>query len=986
VSDTAWPSGHERDLGRLHGLGEADAERRLAADGPNELPSSERRTLLAIGLDVVREPMIALLFACGAVYVVLGDVREASALVASVVFVVGITLYQNQRTERALDALRDLSSPRALVIRDGRERRIPGRGVVRGDLVVLSEGDRVPADGVVLWAVSLTVDESLLTGESVPVRKVKGDEDAEVPRPGGDDSPFVYSGTLVVGGQAVARVTATGLATELGRIGSSLHGVDGGRTRLEREVHGLVRVLAAGGIALCALVAVLYGITRHDWLDGALAGLALAMAVLPEEFPVILTLFLAIGAWRISRRNVLVRRMPALEALGATTVLCVDKTGTLTENRMTATALSVAGQRYESGELPERFHGLLEFAVLASQKSPFDPMERSIIELARRHLVGTEHLHDTWVLEREYPLSRALLAMSHVWRAPEGGSWIVAAKGAPEAIADLCHLDAAQATGLAAETAALAERGLRVLAIAAARFQSAALPPEQHDFVFELLGLIGFSDPVRPTAAAAVAECYRAGIRTVMVTGDYPGTARHVAAQVGLTPRDEVLTGAELDRLDDEALAARVPAVNVFARVVPEQKLRLVRALDARGEVVAMTGDGVNDAPALKAADIGIAMGARGTDVAREAADMVLLDDDFSSIAEAIRLGRRVYDNIRKGTAYVMAIHVPIAGLALIPVAMGWPLVLLPIHIVFLELIIDPACSIAFEAEPEEPDVMKRPPRRPEARLLDGRTIAVALVQGLLAFALVSLGLGIAMRNGYDADRTRALAFSMLVVTNLALILANRSTSRTALSMVGVPNRALWAIVGGALAVLLLSLTVAPLRDLFHFGAPSGGDLVAALATGGVALVAFDVLKGLGGRLDGARVRRRSSAALAMAAGLALLAGRAVRAEAPAAELLYRRYCAACHGTGGRGDGPAGAALCPRPADLTRLDSSVPELMRDIDGRRAIRAHGTAAMPVWGEVFEQSLIGEPHKRRTALHTVQTLADYVQRLRRAKSRE
>jgi Ca2+-transporting ATPase len=789
------------------------------------------------------------------VYLVLGDVREASVLLASVVVVIGITLYQNQKTERALDALRDLSSPRALVIRDGREHRIAGRDVVGGDLVVLSEGDRVPADGIVLWSVNLTVDESLLTGESGPVRKVKGDDGVDAVRPGGDDSPFVFSGTLVVGGQAIARVTATGLATELGRIGKSLRGVGSGETQLEREVHGLVRVLAAAGLALCGLVAVLYGIARHDWLDGALAGLALAMSVLPEEFPVILTLFLAIGAWRISRRNVLVRRMPALEALGATTILCVDKTGTLTENRMAATTLSVGGQRHEvskhEGEdLPERFHRLLEFAALASQQSPFDPMERSINELARRRLGGTEHLHDTWTLEREYSLSRELLAMSHVWRAPGGGSWIVAAKGAPEAIVDLCHLDAAQASGVAAETAALAERGLRVLGIAAALFQSADLPPEQHDFVFECLGLIGFSDPIRPTAPAAVAECYRAGIRTVMITGDYPGTARNVAAQVGLTPRDACLTGVEIDRMDDAELVARVPAVNVFARVVPEQKLRLVRALSARGDVVAMTGDGVNDAPALKAAHIGIAMGAHGTDVAREAADLVLLDDDFSSIAQAIRLGRRVYDNIRKGTSYVMAVHVPIAGLALIPVVMNWPLVLLPVHIVFLELIIDPACSIAFEAEPEERDVMDRPPRRPAARLFDRRTTAVALLQGLLAFGLVSLALGVAVRNGYGAERSRALAFSTLITTNLALILANRSMSRPAFLMLRVPNAALWWIVGGAFVVLLLSLTVAPVRGLFRFGAPSGHDLVTAFAIGGVALLGFEVLKRLGARLD----------------------------------------------------------------------------------------------------------------------------------------
>lgn len=795
--------------------------------------------------------MILLLLACVAVYVVLGDVREASILLVSVGVVIGISLYQDQKTERALDALRELSSPRALVIRDGRERRIAGREVVRGDLVAVAEGDRVPADGVVLSSGGLTVDESLLTGESVPVRKVSGDQPSRA-TPGGDDTSGLYSGTLVVGGQGLARVTATASATELGRIGRTLGTLDETETRLEREIGRLVRILASAGIGLCALVAGLYGVARQEWLDGILAGLALAMAIMPEEFPVILMLFLAIGAWRIARRNVLVRRMPALEALGATTVLCVDKTGTLTENRMTVTALVVDGECFDVAEpagapLPEHFHRLLEFAVLASQQNPFDPMERSINALARSRLTGTEHLHETWTLEREYSLSRALLAMSHVWRAPADAGWIVAAKGAPEAIVDLCHLDAQRAAGVGAWTTALADRGLRVLGIAAATFPGATLPTAQHDFGFELLGLVGFADPIRATVPAAVADCRQAGVRTVMITGDYPGTARNIAAQVGL-PAERVMSGAELDRLDAEALRARIGDVSVFARVVPEQKLRIVQALAACGEVVAMTGDGVNDAPALKAAHIGIAMGARGTDVAREAADLVLLDDDFSSIAQAIRLGRRVYANIRKATAYVLSIHVPIAGLALIPVALDWPLVLLPVHIVFLELIIDPACSVAFEAEPEARDIMEHPPRPTTERLLDRRTVAVALLQGGLAAALACAVLAFAVWSGYPDGRSRALAFTTLVLTNLGLILANRSRSRTVLSTLRVPNAALWWVISGALTVLALSLALAPMRDVFRFEAPSVRDLAIVLLAGAVALVGFEALKRIGHR------------------------------------------------------------------------------------------------------------------------------------------
>jgi len=832
----------------LAGLGEAAAAERLRTYGPNELPSTEHRSLVRIAVDVLSEPMILLLAGCGALYLVLGDVREASVLLASVVVVIGINLYQNERTERALDTLRDLSSPRALVVRDGRERRIAGREVVPDDLVVLSEGDRVPADGVAVAAVNLTVDESVLTGESVPVRKAPGEADTAAARPGGDDMPWVYSGTLVVAGQGIARVTATGRATELGKVGASLRGVDSGETRLEHEVRSVARALAVAGTTLCLVVSVLYGVTRGSWTDGALAGLALAMAVLPEELPVILTLFLAIGAWRIARRNVLVRHMPALEALGAATVLCVDKTGTLTENRMTLAALSVDGERYAvekhaSEPLPERFHRLVEFAVLASQQSPFDPMERAINGFARSRLAGTEHLHEKWRLEREYPLSRALLAMSHVWGAKRGEQWVVAAKGAPEAIADLCHLDVRRTAEIARETTTLAGDGLRVLGVGAAIFPAGTLPREQHDFVFDFLGLVGFADPVRPGVPAAVAECYRAGIRTVMITGDYPETARTVARHVGLRRADDVVTGAELERMSEAERAARVPSVNVFARVVPEQKLSLVRALQARGEIVAMTGDGVNDAPALRAANIGVAMGARGTDVAREAADLVLLDDEFKSIARAVRLGRRVYDNIGKGVAYVMAIHVAIAGLALVPVVMGWPLVLLPVHIVFLELIIDPVSSIVFEAEPEEVDVMDRPPRPASARLFGRGTIVLALLQGTLALALLAALLALAIGRGYGADRTRAVVFSTLVLVNLGLILANRSPSRSVWVMLGVPNRALWWIVGGALTVLGIGLVAPAARAVLRFGVPSGPDVALGLATAGVALVGFEVLK-----------------------------------------------------------------------------------------------------------------------------------------------
>ena len=844
----------DRDPRRFGGLSEAEAMSRLASEGPNELPSTRRRSLAVLAAEILKEPMILLLLACGGVYVLLGDREEALVLLASVFGVVGLSLYQSRKTERALDALRDLSSPRALVVRDGQERRIPGREVVPGDLVVLAEGDRVPADGVLLHAMSLSADESLLTGESVPVTKLANESAAETGRPGGDGLPHVWSGTLVVRGQGVARVSATGPKTELGKIGKALQTLDTGATPLQTQTARWVRVLAAAGLALCALLALAFGFFRGGWLEGLLAGLALAMALVPEEFPVILTVFLALGAWRISRRHVLTRRAAAIEALGSATVLCVDKTGTLTENRMAVAALEAGGRTWDvaksRGEsLPETFHPLVEFALLASRQKPFDPMERAVEALAKDALAGTEHLHGGWTLVHEYPLGQELLAVTHVWEPNMGGPRVVATKGAPEAVVDLCHLPPASAQALLAAVARFAERGLRVLAVARATAPPGALPPSAHDLTYECLGLVCLADPLRPGISDAVAECERAGVRTVMITGDYPGTARAIAAGAGL-PSGDVLTGPELDALDDAALSSRVTGTRVFARVVPEQKLRLVNALKANGEVVAMTGDGVNDAPALKAAHIGIAMGGRGTDVAREASALVLLDDDYSSIVAAIRLGRRIFENIRKAMAYVLSVHVPIAGAALVPALVGWPLVLLPVHIVLLELVIDPACSIAFEAEPEDPGLMRRPPRDPKEPLLPARIVVRALLDGVLALIAV---LGIAafsVARGDAEGRTRALTFSTLLLLNLGLILTHRSTGLTIAKSLRAPNPAIWWVVGGALSVLGLCLALSPMRELLRFGSLSAVDIAMAAGAGFGGFAGFELLKRAGRKPD----------------------------------------------------------------------------------------------------------------------------------------
>jgi len=586
------------DLGELSGLSQKEAERRLENEGYNELPSEKPRSIVAIVLGVIREPMFLLLLGGGAVYLLVGDRQEALILLSFVFVIIGITLYQERRTERTLEALRDLSSPRALVIREGEERRIAGRDVVRGDIVVLYEGDRVPADGVLISSVNFAVDESLLTGESIVVRKKAGAEIQEMRRPGGEGTPFVYSSTLVVRGHGVAEMRAIGVDTEIGKIGTAIRSLESEKTGLQVQTGRLVRDIALFSLFLFLIVVVIYGAIRGNWLEGLLAGIALAMAMLPEEFPVVLTVFLVLGAWRISQKQVLTRNASAIETLGAATVLCTDKTGTITLNSMTVKTLFANGHLYDidydSGKsLPEAFHKIVEYSILASQIDPFDPMEKAFRALGEHFLAATEHLHADWKLEREYPLSEQLLALSRVWRSPNGGDYIIAAKGAPEAIADLCHFSDAQENDLERHISMLANEGLRVLAVAEAEFRPQKLPTEQHDFAFEFVGLIGLVDPVRPTVKQAVQECYDAGIRVIMITGDYSGTARSVAESIGLTARDEIATGLELENIDDRSLQERIKTVSIFARTVPEQKLRLVKALKANGEVVAMTGDGV---------------------------------------------------------------------------------------------------------------------------------------------------------------------------------------------------------------------------------------------------------------------------------------------------------------------------------------------------------------------------------------------------------
>ena len=795
------------------GLSQMQASVRLAELGPNALDTEPPRTLAGRLLDMAREPMFMLLVAAALLYIVLGDLVEGLTLSLFVLAVLGLTFWQEGRAESALQALRSLTQPQARVLRDGQVLRIPSSEVVTGDLLLLAEGDRVAADGWLLQADNLQVDESLLTGESVPVGKRAAPHETPGPTPpGGEDSPAVFAACHVVRGQGQARVTATGSGSQVGQIGAALAHTREAASPLQQQTARLVRRLAFGVALLCLLMLLTLGLRDGNWLGAALSAIALAMALLPEEYPVVQTLFPALGARWLTQDGVLTRRINAIETLGAVSVLCTDKTGTLTQNRMSVAALATGAAKapqvlhWPGADLPvlaPEFRPLLEHAILASAPEPFDPMEHAFHRMGVEHLQNSGHLHADWTLVRSYPLSPALPAMSHIWQTGDasgnGNGHSVSAKGAPEAVLDLCHLSQEERQQWLDTANRMAAQGLRVLGVARGQLSGQDFPDSAHELSFGWLGLIGLSDPLRADIPEAVAQCHSAGIRVLMITGDYPATARVIAAQAGI-PDDQVLSGAELAELDDAALRERLRGVHICARITPAQKLRLVQALQASGEVVAMTGDGVNDAPALHAAHVGIAMGLRGTDVAREASDLVLVDDRFSAIVRGIRTGRRIFDNLGLAMRYIFAIHLPIGLLALWPL-WGGPALLLPLHLALLELVIDPACALAFEREPEAADVMRRPPRDTRQALFGAQAMGQALGQGLALLLALGLSLAWLSTSGLaapDSPMARSLALAVLVIGSFALIWlgSDRHWRR--------PHPLAWALGAGSLGLLVV--------------------------------------------------------------------------------------------------------------------------------------------------------------------------------------
>lgn len=783
--------------------------------GPNEIAADKSRGIVELIIDVLKEPMVLLMLGINFIYFLIGDIQEVYSLLTFLILIVVITIYQENKTEKTLHALKELSSPRAVVIREGKQLRIPGRDLVPDDIVILNEGDRIPADILLIRGGPLSVDESILTGESFAVEKFPDKEEVKT----------VYSGTLVLKGQALGIVQKTGSQTELGQIGTSLKNENGGkRTNLQDAAKKLVYKLSLIVVTLTILVILFYWFTRNNLLDGILVGLTLAMAILPNELPAVLLIFMAAGAWRISKKNVLTRKIPSIEALGGITFLCVDKTGTLTQNKMILKSAwneeELLNIQDSENELPESFHALIEYSILASPVDPFDPMEKALLNKGSELLKKTEHLHPEWQLSREYQITNELLAVSYAWK-EEGESYSIGAKGACEAIIDLCHFNEEQSKRIISQMERMASEGLRVIAVAKSRSQS--LPDQMHDLDFSFMGLLGFEDPIREDAKDAVQKCQEAGIKILMMTGDHPATAKNIARQIGLHNSDEAVTGQQLQELDNRALEGLLHKVQIFCRMKPQDKLRIITVLQSSGEVVAMTGDGVNDAPALKKAQIGIAMGKRGTDVAREASSVVLLDDSFSSIVDSIKTGRRIFINLKSAFSYLLAIHIPITILSVVPVFMNLPLILLPVHIAFLHLIIEPASTTLFEALPESTDIMKQSPDR-KTELFTSKEFKRSLLLGSIV-SLAVIGIyGTALQRGLAPSDARGITFTTLIILNIVLILLMTTNRKAAIKM-----KHLKVIISSSFILLAIVLYVPFFRALFRFNFLHLHDLLPCL-------------------------------------------------------------------------------------------------------------------------------------------------------------
>ena len=823
------------------GLSTEEAKRRQQQYGKNELTPQKKESFFKKVLHILCEPMFLLLLIAAVIYFILGEPRDGSIMLIFVIGIISIDVVQEWKTDKTLNALKDLSAPHITVLRDKREQQIASADLVPGDVMMIQEGIKIPADGTVIRCADLCVDESSLTGEAEGVWKTATENAA--PEEDYWRKDYCYAGTLVTQGTAAVEVDKIGAETEYGKIGLGVAAAPQEETPLQKQTGKLVKTCAVIAGVLFVLVGVFtwFDIPDHSFTDrlieSILSGVTLAMAMIPEEFPVILTVFLSMGAWRLAKKNSLVRKLPSVETLGAVSVLCVDKTGTITMNRMTVQETWTAGGTEQT---------LIETMGLGCETDAYDPMEKAMLLCCEEHGITKESLFSNEFVT-EYAFTNELKMMGHVWR--KNGELVIAAKGSPEKILTVCSLTAEEKAAAEEKINALSSEGLRVIAVAAAYPKTDAdIPASITDCHLRLLGLVGLADPPRESVKGDIAVCNRAGIRVVMITGDNGITASAIAKKIGIPGSDHILTGDMLEAMDDDELQEAVKSVSVFSRVLPAHKMRIVKAFKQNGEIVAMTGDGVNDAPALKYADIGIAMGKRGSEVSREAADLILMDDNFTTIVETVRDGRRIYDNIRKAVGYVFTIHVPIAFSALLAPFLGIApaaLLLLPLHVVLLEVLIDPTCSIVLERQPAETDIMDRRPRDPKEKLLSGGLLTKSIIQGLFIFA-ASFGAYFITLAGdvSNAASARAMGLAIIMLANLFLVQVNSSDHDFAFRSVLrlAKDKVMWVVNLGT-AALLCVILYTPVSGYLKLAPLSGKQFLTALALSAASVLWYELIK-----------------------------------------------------------------------------------------------------------------------------------------------
>lgn len=816
----------------LHGLTNREVESLQKKYGLNELIIKNAPNPFKKFLSVFKEPMFLLLVGAASLYFILGQHSDALIMLVFVIFVAAITFVQEWKTEKTMDALKDLTSPKTNVLRNGKKVWIKSSELVPGDIIFISEGERIPADCIVCDASNFCVDESVLTGEAEPVFKVPYPDDCS---DGLWRQDHLYAGTLTVFGKCTAKVCSTGISTEYGKIGKAVCEAQEEDTPLQKKTKSLVRVIMLAGIIFCILVTTFSYFYTGSLLQGILSGITLAMAIIPEEFPVVLTVFLSMGAYRLAKQNALMRRISAVETLGSTTVLCVDKTGTITQNSMKVKAVFEGDCQLKSGQLPD--YNFSNLMIMSCEKDPYDPMEKAIIEFAKPSSMPIEDIADA---ELKIPFDSRTKRMANIFSCREG--FYVAAKGSPETIVPLCRLNESQKKAVSKAIYSMSSKGLRVLAFADANSNSLNENLEEYSLNFR--GLVGLQDPPKEGVKEAIQTCLKAGMRVVMITGDYSRTAMAIGQEVGLKYRDRAITGEEIDSMTEEELCDAAAHCDIFSRVVPEHKMKIIRALQKNGDIVAMTGDGVNDAPALKSADIGIAMGKRGTEVAREAADMVLMDDNFTTIVRSVRDGRRIYDNIRKAMVYIMIIHIPIIAMSLCAPIFNLPQILLPVHIVLLELIIDPTCSIIFEGEEEEPNIMNMPPHSPMEPLLTKKLSIKVLLQGLFMFLVPFSAFHFMVDTGCNVNYARSFALFTFITGNVVMVLVNRSNTKYFFQVFKESRNTARILINGLAIVMALAVVYIPiLQIVFSTKALDIKSLITAILFGSASAIWWEAVK-----------------------------------------------------------------------------------------------------------------------------------------------